>query len=178
MKQRFLRAEYLELRTMLSASQPLVPAVDDVQTSNVDVLTTSADDANGQVASPLTTVAGDFNADNIIDAIDIDMLCAAMGNHVESGFDLTADGLVDKQDMDMLIHDIIGTEYGDANLNGFVSTNDLRYLFNNLFSSSGGWAAGDFSCDGIVDGADFIVWNQFKGVQTPLSTRLLAAGST
>ncbi len=169
MKQRFLRAECLEPRAMLSASLPTAPALaagppTDARPAQ-DVLTPST-------APQSISLVGDFNGDNVVNAVDIDMLTDNFGNNVESVFDITADGLVDRQDMDMLIRDVIGTEYGDADLDGYVGAFDAFTMLRGMMAGASGWAAGDFSCDGIIDGQDFIEWNRFKFTQTPLAESL------
>ncbi|MEM8678122.1 MAG: endonuclease/exonuclease/phosphatase family protein, partial [Planctomycetota bacterium] len=51
---------------------------------------------------------------------------------------------------------------GDANLDGVVDGQDFIAWNNNKFSNGNGWEEGDFTGDGIVDGLDFVVWNNFK----------------
>ncbi len=107
-------------------------------------------------------IPGDFNGDQVVNADDIDMLCAEMnGGGNASQFDLTGDGFVDIQDMDELVLNILGTLYGDANLDLRVDGLDFLAWNANRFQP-GGWAAGDFNCDGLVDGQDFLVWNANK----------------
>ncbi len=121
-------------------------------------------------------VRGDFNGDRLINAEDIDMLCAEMnsgGNAPQ--FDLNGDGFVNMQDMDELVLNILGTLYGDANLNGTVDGVDFLAWNANKFQP-GGWAAGDFSCDGLVDGQDFLVWNANK-FQSGTGGTALTAGT-
>ncbi len=56
-----------------------------------------------------------------------------------------------------IIRETLGTDYGDANLDGVVDLLDYN-LWENGYGSSGGWSAGDFNGDGMVDAADFIFW--------------------
>lgn len=109
-----------------------------------------------------TELPGDFNGDQIVNADDINMLCAEIstGSHTPQ-YDLNGDGFVDPQDMDELILNILGTLYGDANLDRSVDGADF-VLWNTHKFQPGGWQAGDFTCDGIVDGSDFVVWNANK----------------
>ena len=115
---------------------------------------------------------GDFNRDGSIDAVDIDMLCHATNNpsandEFDARFDLNGDGEVSHGDVEMLVQDIIGTDFGDANLDGRIDDVDAKLVFSNMFSAASGWSSGDFTCDGIVDGQDFIVWNSNKLNFTP-----------
>ncbi len=76
-------------------------------------------------------------------------------------FDLTGDGLVDSLDVDELVLNILGTLYGDANLDRTVDGLDFILWNANKFQA-GGWRKGDFNGDAIVAGTDFIAWNQNK----------------
>ena len=51
---------------------------------------------------------------------------------------------------------------GDANLDGVVDGQDFIAWNNNKFSNTAAWGAGDFNADGAVDGQDFIIWNNNK----------------
>lgn len=107
-------------------------------------------------------VRGDFNGDHLVNAADIDLLCAA----IQAGaainiFDLTQDGALSMADMDEMILNVVGTLYGDANLDRIVDGTDFG-IWNASKFSSGGWALGDFSCDGLVDGTDYGIWNNNK----------------
>ena len=77
-------------------------------------------------------------------------------------YDLTGNGSVDREDMDAMIRKVIGTEYGDANLDGVVDAEDANVMFSNMFSDATGWSAGDFNGDNVVDGRDMILWNDHK----------------
>ncbi|MEO0587420.1 MAG: PEP-CTERM sorting domain-containing protein [Planctomycetota bacterium] len=90
-------------------------------------------------------LAGDFDGDGDVDAADIDLLYANLG---DAAFDLTGDGIADSADLDELILNIIGTAYGDADLDMTVGTPDLAILAGN-FGSTVGWANGNF--DGLGD---------------------------
>jgi len=175
MKRKSLGVENLEQRTVLSASA--VVALDHLAAAD----SPAADTAVAQLemhggGEAIRTRLGDFNTDGIVNADDIDMLCGSMNpgfNDVR--FDLNDDGSVDTADMDMLIRDIIGTEYGDLNLDGNIDRLDAGLLFHNMFTEASGWANGDFSCDDLVDGIDFLKWNEFKFTETPLGSRSVAS---
>ncbi len=98
---------------------------------------------------------GDFDDNGTLDADDIDALFAvidALGGATPTGYelyDLNSDGVIDMLDMDFMIHTLLGTEYGDANLDGEVGILDLGILGDN-YSLAGGWALGDFNGDGLV----------------------------
>ncbi len=73
-------------------------------------------------------------------------------------FDLNTDSTVDALDRDYLIHNIIGTEYGDSNLDLKVSLADLTILATNYGITSGAmWSQGDSNGDGQVSLADLTI---------------------
>lgn len=112
-------------------------------------------------------IPGDFQPDGVVDAQDIDLLAAASPDTVPPGdpkFDLNGDGVIDYQasaigvistDSDVLIRDILGTEYGDANLSGTVTLADFTGLMNYLGMENTGWAGYDFDASGRVGLEDF-----------------------
>jgi hypothetical protein len=157
--QRQLGFESMEARIVLTASSPVSllappPAVVEVEAIAAPIDTTAL--------QTISVADADFNGDGLIDADDIDMLAKAIeGDPSEGDFDLNGDSEVTKADMDSMIHDWLGTEYGDANLDQAVDLEDFNYWRFNAFQS-GGWAAGDFTGDGLVDGLDFLQWNANK----------------
>ena len=101
---------------------------------------------------------GDFTGDGVVDAEDIDRLMAEVRTAGNRGpFDLTLDGAVSQSDMDNLIHVVLGTEYGDMDLNGLVDQADYTLWYNN-YGVGGGWARGDVNGDGLVDQLDYTIW--------------------
>ncbi len=112
---------------------------------------------------PSATPRGDFNLDGEVGLHDIDLLCAAiLSGDNQPKFDLTENGSVDRVDMDEMILQVVGTLYGDANLDGSVDVSDFNTWNSNRFTLASSWASGDFSCDGVVDTSDFNLWNTNK----------------
>jgi hypothetical protein len=115
---------------------------------------------------------GDANDDGLVNAADIDLLFAAVADPTRGGavsaslgqewYDLTGDGLLTSADMDELVREILGTEYGDHDLDGDVDGADLAAIRGG-FATGAGWASGDNDGDGDVDGSDFLRWQQFAG---------------
>ena len=113
----------------------------------------------------------DFNADGLLDCLDVDALVAdiAAGTNTPI-FDLTGDGNVDTSDLDQWLADAgaanlpSGNAYlsGDANLDGVVDGVDFIAWNDNKFTNTAAWCSGDFTADGFVDGVDFIAWNDNK----------------
>ncbi len=106
--------------------------------------------------SALIPDPGDFNGDDVIDATDIDLLYDEINAGTNAFyFDLNEDRVVDQLDQDLLVQDILGTEYGDADLDGVIGVLDLSLLASNYGSTSNtSWAKGDFNGDGLIDVLD------------------------
>jgi hypothetical protein len=102
------------------------------------------------VAEP---ISADFDGSGEVDASDIDLLMQARNAGAnEPQFDLTGDGLVNQADVDHLVEVVLGTHYGDANLDGAVNASDVAILASH-FGAAGGqsWANGNANGDASVD---------------------------
>lgn len=100
---------------------------------------------------------GNFDGNAQIDSRDIDLLLDAIHsakNHWT--FDLTGDGLVENADLEQLVEGILGTRFGDLDLDGNVDTDDFTTFAANFGALSATWAAGDLDGDGEVAFNDFI----------------------
>lgn len=123
-------------------------------------------------------VAGDIDFSGTIDPSDVDWLRTAaeqpelyrslFGISAEESADLTGDSNVDEADVDHLLHVIVGTSYGDLNLDGSVDQTDLS-LWETGFglSSGGGYSDGDIDGDHDVDGNDFLAMQRQIGSGVP-----------
>jgi hypothetical protein len=114
-----------------------------------------------EVGGPPNTV-GDLNDDLVVDGADLDLLATALCDGLQDLFyDLNADGVVDRQDLLFLVHDLLGTSIGDANLDGAFDTTDLVLvlqagLYESQSSHVADWSTGDWNCDGRFDTGDFV----------------------
>ncbi|MEM6334548.1 MAG: M14 family zinc carboxypeptidase [Planctomycetota bacterium] len=97
---------------------------------------------------------GDFNNDGEVDADDIDLLLANLG---DPAYDLTGNGVANAADVTAMIEDILATAFGDANLDRAINTSDLAILAANFNQPTTSWAQADFNGDGIVNTADLAV---------------------
>ena len=95
--------------------------------------------------------AGDLNGDGDLNAADIDMLTAALrAGSTDMQFDLDGSLAVDNGDVTYLVETLLGTDFGDANLDGSVTASgDAALLLANLDGVQGnkGWADADFDGD-------------------------------
>jgi O-glycosyl hydrolase len=105
------------------------------------------------------TVPGDFNFDGVVNAADIDLMLdeIAAGTH-GALYDLTGDSQVTQVDAIYLIRGLLGTDFGDANLDGVVSDADYTIWADHYGQTSVGWAEGDFTGNGVVTEADYTIW--------------------
>lgn len=126
---------------------------------------TAGEPAQDQFVFAFTTTSGlrgDFNTDQVVNDLDIDLLAAAIRNAGSvATYDLNADSLLNQLDFDEMIRGVLGTEYGDANLDRVVDGSDFN-LWNAHKFQNGGWADGDFNGDATIDGSDFNLWNAHK----------------
>jgi hypothetical protein len=102
-------------------------------------------------------LVGDFDADGVLLASDIDLLSAEVraGSNTTS-FDITNDQLVNELDRMKWVQELVGTSFGDADLDGNVQFADFLALAAS-FGTNGGWANGDFDGDARVQFSDFLL---------------------
>ena len=114
-----------------------------------------------------TTPDADLNQDGNVDILDIDFLAAAIqGQQAEP--DLNRDLIVDQRDMRILVKDLMGTNFGDANLDLVFDSADLVSVFqtgeyeDNVAGNST-WADGDWNGDGDFSTSDLVLAFQDAG---------------
>lgn len=114
---------------------------------------------------------GDFDKNGFYQVEDVDALVAAIaGGSSDMRYDLTGDAILSEADLTAWL-----AEAGwalnasrapilpaDANLDGVVDGQDFIRWNNFKFTATAAWSHGDFNADGVVDGQDFIRWNNFK----------------
>lgn len=98
---------------------------------------------------------GDFNGDQQLDAVDIDLLSAAVGGS-DLLFDVTRDGGVTVADRVFWVEEIKQSLMGDVDFNGKVEFDDFLAL-SAAFGTEAGWLGGDFDGSGDVAFPDFLV---------------------
>ena len=123
----------------------------------------------------------DFDDDRFCGADDLNLLLAegpiALGVPTDISnelYDLNGDGTLDAADVELWLADAAGAnglpsayEFGDANLDGIVNTDDFLAWNVNRFTADTAWDAGDFNGDGFVDVSDFNIWNVNRTPGTP-----------
>jgi hypothetical protein len=97
---------------------------------------------------------GDVNKDGVLNELDIDLMNCWVG---ASGgkcmpyadvLDINRDGTLDRSDVDEVVR-LVGTTYGDANLDGIFATDDLIAIMQagKLEGGKATWREGDFNGD-------------------------------
>ena len=124
------------------------------------------------------TLSGDFNNDGLVDDTDIDLLFGAINTgSVDLLFDVNGDSSIDSTDTSFLVQTILGTSWGDGDLDGDVDTIDLTKAIINFTGAAGvgkTWSSGDTDGDGDVDTLDLTkAIINFTGALTHSSPRLL-----
>ena len=122
------------------------------------------------VASPgrvdvLTT--GDFNGDGVVDAVDVNELSAGVRRQ-DLRFDLDGSGSTTQTDLAWMIHAVLGTTFGDVNLDGTFDSEDLVLVFQrgeyeDGIEGNSGWEDGDWDGDGDFTSSDFVAAFQDGG---------------
>ena len=106
---------------------------------------------------------GDFSGDGQLDVRDVDLLWAQLRAAVDDpAFDLTGDQRVNEQDRDRMIESILGTSYGDADLNRRFDSSDFVLVFRageyeDAIAGNSTWETGDWNADGDFTTADLVL---------------------
>jgi uncharacterized protein YjbI with pentapeptide repeats len=132
-----------------------------------------------QMLSPL----GDFNANDVLDVADIEMLEQRIRRSLlpswlpDAMFDVNSDGSVDQDDMRGWVMNLKHTWLGDANLDGEFDSADLVLVFEagqyettERFSWGGianpaTWSTGDWNTDGEFTSSDLVLAFQDGGYE-------------
>ncbi len=111
---------------------------------------------------------GDIDDDQRWTIKDLDLLFDAFGAvEVDGPCDLAKkDGVADLNDVAVWLHEVMGSKFGDANLDGRVTAADVAILAAS-FGKSGGWGEGNFNGDKIVDLKDLAILRSRYDVNPP-----------
>ena len=120
-----------------------------------------------QAANPCinSSVPGDFNGDQTVDDADIDLLFTAITTGSEDlQFDLDSSDTVTSSDATFLVESILGTRFGDTELDRDVDITDFNALASHFDPAGDGdpqngpfWNEGNFDGDDDIDITDFNV---------------------
>jgi hypothetical protein len=116
-------------------------------------------------------VPGDFNRNLRLDADDIDQLSTAIRAAEFSGImDLVVDGRLDDADRQRWVNELAATWFGDANLDGQFSSQDLVLVlqtgeYEDNLAANSGWADGDWDGNSDFDSSDLVAALQDGGYE-------------
>jgi hypothetical protein len=105
----------------------------------------------------------DLNVDGFCDVEDIDELSELVrGKEYVERFDVDANFILNDTDRRIWVEDLMGTFFGDANLDGEFNSGDLIAVFlageyEDELEMNSTWATGDWDGDGDVTSGDLIV---------------------
>ena len=122
-------------------------------------------------------IRGDFDDSGAVDAQDIDLLFSQIrsGEFLDR-FDLNNDQAINDADRNVLIHDVIGTSFGDANLDGTFNSTDLVLIFQlaeyeDQTEGNSTWRDGDWDGDGDFTTRDLVLAFQQGAYSSNLRAR-------
>jgi hypothetical protein len=114
---------------------------------------------------------GDYNRNDVVDASDVDILTYGIaGVSSYEPFDLDQSGVVNMADRTTMVVGLLGTWFGDANLDGEFDTADLVAVFQageyeDDRVANSGWATGDWNGDFEFDTEDLTLAFQDGGFE-------------
>ncbi len=108
---------------------------------------------------------GDYDGDGALTADDIDLAYFYVDRHTRAA-DLTGDVAIDGEDVAYLVETLIGTVFGDANLDGLADAADQAVVASS-WAGEGGWALGDFDGSGAIDAQDVTLLLRHATVERP-----------
>jgi hypothetical protein len=109
--------------------------------------------ANGAIdADDISYVYAQFKQSGITGAADWNVLTEAALFDLSA--DITGDLRVDQADVDELVKSILGTCYGDLNLDGKVTIAERATVSANIGTLPATWARGNLNGDAVIDAAD------------------------
>ncbi len=143
--------------------------------------------ANGfRMASIHDREFADFDDDGAFDVDDIDLLASELrAENPSIAMDVNMDAVVDMMDHRELVLNLVGVQYGDANLDGAFNSTDFVSIFqageyDDGVDVNSTWRTGDWNGDGEFDSQDFVVAMQNSTYESTAAQlvpepRLLAA---
>ena len=113
----------------------------------------------------------DFDENNVLDIVDLELLRAAVqSGQNDPDFDLDGLGTVDQKDLTTLVQVLMSSWIGDANLDGEFNTADFVQVFqfgeyeDDIVGNST-WKTGDWNADGEFDTGDLVTAFQSDGYE-------------
>ncbi len=121
--------------------------------------------------------AGDYDTDDLLTIDDVNGLMTKIRTRLytltwipDRAFDLNADTRIDAADLAQWVHDLRGTFFGDATLDGVFDSTDLVQVFAAGKYETGRlaqWHEGDWDADGAFNTADLVAAFRDGGYDRP-----------
>jgi hypothetical protein len=114
---------------------------------------------------------GDFDANGTLDINDVNQLTTVIRNGSNDvALDLSGDSLVTTADLNLWVHDLFGSYFGDANLDGEFTSGDLVAVFSagqyeDSIPGNSTWSTGDWNADGEFNTSDLVTAFQDGGYE-------------
>ncbi len=125
---------------------------------------------------PSDAVDGSPGQADLMGAALIDRVAADI-RFGRSRADLNSDGKLDERDLQYLVHDLLETRFGDANLDRRFDSSDLVQVFiqgeyEDHLTGNSTWAEGDWNGDGEFSSEDLVLAMQDGGYVVAATVRL------
>ena len=125
---------------------------------------------------------GDLNGDGAVNVADIDLLAVYLRSQNPLG-DVNHDNVTDRHDLNFFVHNIVGSTFGDASLDGLFNSSDLIQVFQrgeyeDNISENSTWAEGDWNGDGEFDSGDLVTAFQTGRYEQPAPAVIDNSAST
>lgn len=121
---------------------------------------------------------GDINQDSLTNVSDVAAMYADFGTS-DWFSDLNVDGIVDAMDVQTLLTNIVQTINGDFDLDGDVDGRDFLILQRNSNMQAGArYDQGDADLNGIINAADWAIWQAAYGSNFSSQTATIAGVAT
>jgi hypothetical protein len=108
-------------------------------------------------------IVGDFDANGIVNIVDVEMLAAAIFlRFYDAARDLDRDSDIDLVDLELMVNLVLRTYFGDANLDGLFNSADFVQVFQigeyeDTINFNSTWREGDWNADGDATSSDLVV---------------------
>jgi hypothetical protein len=109
----------------------------------------------------VTFISGDVDGNGSVNATDVQTVCGGMRQGSDA-FDYDRDGTLGMSDLDYYVRRIIGTTFGDANLDRRFDSGDLTRVwqageYEDQVAGNSTWAEGDWNCNGDFGTSDIVM---------------------
>lgn len=118
----------------------------------------------------IAVLPGDLSGDSVVDLLDLNLLASGIRTASRTT-DLTGDRISDPRDVIYLVHEVLESSIGDANLDSRFDSADLITIFQagqfeDAIAGNSTWSQGDWDGDGDFTTSDLVFAFQMGGYMT------------